>query len=244
MMPEDLAQGFEPAVRGDTNSVATDIEAFMRRFDDGTYYVPDYQRDSSQWDLPKRSLFIESLINNITIPPLIVYPVTTDRYEIVDGQQRVTTIRDFLGGKFDLASEEETDYRDNVGPIIQCKCFNKLPEAMKKQIERYLLNIIRLPAQLELGLRLEIFRRINEAGEPLSPQDLRLAIFGQSERVYFIRLAGVYDREREGARRMIRAAKEKYELEYPWKEPKGWMQWWGDSYHAIGQRPRKWFCTT
>jgi hypothetical protein len=213
------------------------VESFMGQFADGIFYVPDYQRDSSQWDLPKRSLFIESLINNITVPPLIAYPDTEQKNEIVDGQQRVTTIRDYLNGRFELASEDETEYRDNVGPIIQGKTFEQLPDAIKKQIKRYVLNLVILPQGLELGLRLEIFRRINEAGEPLSPQDLRLAVFGQSKRVYFIRLAGVYDREREGARRMIEAGRTKHDLDYPWRNDSAWKQWWTDSWHAIGQAP-------
>jgi hypothetical protein len=140
-----------------------------------------------------------------------------------------------------LSLEDDVEYRENVGPLIQGKRFNQLPEPMQKQIKRYVLNVVKLPPNLELGLRLEIFRRINEAGEPLSPQDLRLAVFGQSERVYLIRLAGVYDQNREGAKRMIKAAKEDYGLGYPWKDPSGWTNWWNDSAHAIGQAPSQMF---
>jgi len=213
----------------------------MDQFADEIYFVPDYQRDSSQWDLPKRSLFIESLINNITVPPLIAYPDPEQKHEIVDGQQRVTTIRDYLSGRFPLASEDEVEYRENVGPIIQGKTFDQLPDSIQKQIKKYLLTLVILPQGLELGLRLEIFRRINEGGEPLSPQDLRLAVFGQSKRVYFIRLAGIYDREREGARRMIDAGRSKHELVYPWKNDGAWKQWWTDTWHAIGQAPSQMF---
>ena len=234
-MAESVVAQFVPLVRGNTTTQSINVELFMAQFSDGTYYVPDYQRDSSQWDLPKRSLFIESLINNITVPPLIAYPDTEQAHEIVDGQQRITTIRDFLNDRFPLASEDETEYRENVGPIIQGKTFNQLPDVLKKQIKRYLITLIILPQGLDLGLRLEIFRRINEAGEPLSPQDLRLAVFGQSKRVYFIRLAGICDIEREGARRMIEAGRNKYELGYPWRNNDAWKQWWTDSWRAIGQ---------
>jgi hypothetical protein len=143
-----------------------------------------------------------------------------------------------LQNDFALAPEKEAEYRDNVGPIVQDKTFDELPEAIQKRIKRYVLNIIKLPANLELGLRLEIFRRINEGGEPLSPQDLRLAVFGQSERVYLIRLAGVCDRDQEGFHRMIRAGKEKYKLDDPWKEDDKWKLWWND---AIGQAPSQMF---
>jgi hypothetical protein len=240
-MPDKSATSFTPLVRGTTNTQSINIDSFTTQFEDRTYFVPDYQRDSSQWDTAKKSLFIESLINNITVPPLIAYPDSPDRHEIVDGQQRVTTIRDCLTGQFALAPEDETEYRDNVGPLIQSKRFAELPDALQKQIKRYILNIVILPPGLELGLRLEIFRRINEAGEPLSPQDLRLAVFGQSKRVYLIRLAGIYDKEREGSKRMIEAAGEKHDLKFPWKDSSAWAQWWAESAHAIGQAPSQMF---
>ena len=240
------AAAFVPRVRGATNTQSPNVESLIGQIDDGSYYVPDYQRDSSQWDLPKKSLFIDSLINNMTIPPLIVYPETdkdtgAERHQIVDGQQRLTTIRDYLKGTFALSPETDVEYADNVGPIIQGKKFGELPDAIQKQIKRYVVNIIILPKDLELSLRLEIFRRINEAGVPLSPHDLRLAVFGQSDRVYLIRLAGVFDPDREGARRMIDAAKERYALDYPWKNVSSWTTWWQDSAHAVGQAPSQMF---
>ena len=68
-----------------------------------------------------------------------------------------------------------------------------------------------------------------------------LGVFGQSKRVYFIRLAGIYDIEREGARRMIEAGRNKYELDHPWRNNSAWMQWWTDSWHAIGQAASQMF---
>ena len=75
----------------------------------------------------------------------------------------------------------------------------------------------------------------------MSPQDLRLAVFGQSERVYFIRLAGVYDRTREGSKTMLAYGKNDYGLDYPWKQPEGWNLWWTDNWHVIGQAPSQMF---
>ena len=98
---------FLPRVKGATTAQSPNVESLMNQLDDGTYYIPDYQRDSSQWDTSKKSLFIDSLINNLTIPPLIVYPETDantgeEKHQIVDGQQRLTTIRDFIKGAFAL----------------------------------------------------------------------------------------------------------------------------------------------
>lgn len=94
-----MATEFTPLVRGRTTSASPNVSSVMDEMNAGNYYVPDYQRDSEQWDLPKRSLFMESLINNLTIPPLIVYPEDDpvrgiERHQIIDGQQRLTTIHD------------------------------------------------------------------------------------------------------------------------------------------------------
>ena len=78
----------------------------------------------------------------MTVPPLILYPETDpvtglERSEVVDGQQRLATIRDFVKGIFALGMEEEVEYASNVGPVIQGRRFAELPEAIQRSI-RYL----------------------------------------------------------------------------------------------------------
>lgn len=241
-----MTNRFFPLVKGETTATSPNVSSVMDQLDRNRFYIPEYQRDSSEWNIQKRSLFIESLINNMTIPPLILYPeddaqTGIERRQIVDGQQRLTTIRDFIHGKFALASEAEVEYAENVGPLIQNKKFADLDLVIQDQITGYTLNFIVLPRNLELYLRLEIFRRINEGGVPLSAHDLRLATFGSCERVYFIRLAGIFDGTRDGAVRMIKAGRENYNLEYPWKNPVAWKTWWSDTTQSAGQTPSQMF---
>lgn len=237
---------FMPLVKGATTPAAFNVESLIAQMTDDTYFIPRYQRDSAEWDVPKRSLFIESLINNLTIPPLIAYPeddpnTGIERNEIVDGQQRVSAIRDFVSGNFALSSEDDVEYAENVGAIIQGKKFGELPVLIQKQILRYSLNFIRLPKNLPLNMRLEIFRRINEGGVPLSAHDLRLALFGQSDRVTFMRLAGIFDPAREGSRRMIEGGKKQFDLDYPWHNSSAWKVWWEDTAQSVGQSPSQMF---
>lgn len=231
---------FFPLVRGATTAQSPNVRSVMDCLEDATYYVPEYQRDSSQWDIPKKSLFIESLINNLTVPPLIACPEDDEnsekeRWQIVDGQQRITTIKEFLQDEFHLATEDIVEYAENVGPLIQGKKFSELSKNIRNQIERYTINFIILPKNLPLAMRLEIFRRINEGGVPLSAHDLRLATFGESPRVVFIRLAGIFNPKREGSRRMIDAAKKKYAINYPWKNHSAWNNWWDNKAQSGGQ---------
>ncbi|MBK9373601.1 MAG: hypothetical protein IPN03_07665 [Holophagales bacterium] len=56
-------------MKGATTAFSTNVASLLGELDDDAYHVPDYQRDSSQWDLSKKSLFIDSLINNDRAAP-------------------------------------------------------------------------------------------------------------------------------------------------------------------------------
>ena len=95
------------------------------------------------------------------------------------------------------------------------KTFNELPIVYQQAFKRYNLTVIKLR---NLGnMRLEIFRRINQGGTPLSGQDLRLAYYGEtSPSLTLIRLAGIYNPGREAARRFLERAEEQFGIAYPW----------------------------
>jgi hypothetical protein len=67
---------------------------------------PEYQR-RSVWDRGKRSLFIESLLMNIPIPPVFLLEWEYSRYEVMDGQQRLNTIVEFYENRFKLSGLEK-----------------------------------------------------------------------------------------------------------------------------------------
>ena len=239
------SNGFKPLVTSATTAQSLNVRSIMDAMDEGTYLIPDYQRDSAQWSAPKRSLFIESIINNLTIPPLTVYPEDDEDgieiRQVIDGQQRLTTIREYLKNDFALSSEDDVEYSENVSALIQNKRFSELSPKIQRQIRNYTVNLIVLPKDMALDLRLEIFRRINEGGVPLSPHDLRLATFGSSARVWFVRLVGIFEPGGQGPQRMLGAAKSRFGLEYPWADNQFWNRWWSESRHAIGQTPSEAF---
>src|SRR5262249_33869128 len=129
--------------------------------------------------------------------------------EVVDGQQRLTTLNSFFRGQFTLSANEDCPY---YGPSAHYagKRYSDLDEVWQKAFRRYNLALVSLPADMELTLRLEIFRRINEGGTPLSGQDVRLGYYSQSKAVRFLQAVGIFDPSRDGAKRIIK------EVGYPW----------------------------
>ena len=67
---------------------------------------PFYQR-RPRWDKVRQSKLIESFIMNIPVPPLFVYESDLAKYEVMDGQQRITALLDFYTNKLELQGLEQ-----------------------------------------------------------------------------------------------------------------------------------------
>jgi hypothetical protein len=248
---------FSPLVNETTKAQSESVETVLSRLKSGRVYIPDYQRDAEQWDSRKKSLFIESILNNLTIPAFFFCEDENRNYEVVDGQQRLSTIWDFYENRISISDDPKIDYIAPASPLYAGKKHSQLIQTLKNIFSDYPLTIIYLPKSLELQTKLEIFRRINEGGTPLSRQDIRLSFYIQSKSVTFIRLVGIYsssteaiendletDGEPEGIKkpfqRMLELA-EKKGISNPWDKNLDsrelWYSWWEGKDKAKGQTP-------
>ncbi|RKU05489.1 DUF262 domain-containing protein [Candidatus Poribacteria bacterium] len=229
-----------PIVREATRAQGENVQSIIIRLNNDRIVIPDYQRDAEQWDLRKESLFIESLLNNLTTPSLFFWEnLDTGTIEVVDGQQRLSTILKYANDELRLMASGAINYFSPESVHYSGKKFSEIPKTLQNVFNDYPLAIIYLPASLQLSTKLEIFRRINEGGTPLTAQDIRLSYYSESRCVYFIRLAGIYA-ETDSANRMIEAAAEK-NVENPWGQyPDAWelwKDWWDGKDRAKGQTP-------
>lgn len=229
-----------PIVSEPTRTQSESVETIVNNFNRGSIIIPDYQRDAEQWDDRKESLFIESLLNNLTTPALFFLDdPDTNTSEVIDGQQRLNTILKYAKDQFSLSADDDINYLSPQSVHYSGKKFSEIPQRYQNIFWRYPLTIIYLPPRLDIGTKLEIFRRINEGGTPLTAQDIRLSYYSGSKRVYFVRVAGVYA-ETPSAARMITAAREKG-VDNPWEQyPETWQlwkDWWEGKDRAKGQTP-------
>jgi Protein of unknown function DUF262 len=232
-----------PMVSQKTRAESTNIETIIGRLRNRRLIIPDYQRDAEQWDLRKESLFIESLLNNLTIPAFFFAETENGLIEVVDGQQRLNTTLKYANDEFAISNDDGIVYLSPQSIQYVGKKFSDLSPKLQNVFNDYPLTIISLPSDLEFGTKLEIFRRINEGGTPLTAQDIRLSYYSESSSVYLIRLAGVYS-ESTSAARMIEAAQLKG-VSNPWNNNLAgystWKDWWAGKALARGQTPSEMF---
>jgi uncharacterized protein with ParB-like and HNH nuclease domain len=136
---------------------------------------PEYQR-RLRWTNTQTSQLIESLLLNIPVPPIFLYESDLARYEVMDGQQRLNAIKEFLSNEFRLIGL--TQLRPLNG-----KTYSKFPPKIKRGLERSSLAAIVLlfetdqPAQDKMLVRRYVFERLNTGGRKLNHQEIRNAIF-------------------------------------------------------------------
>lgn len=123
---------------------------------------PEYQRNYIYNDGKKDVAVIDSLLKGYPIG-LIYFNVVDDRLEVLDGQQRITSVGRFVTGKFAI----KTDGKEQI--------FSSLPEdAQQKILKSDLLVWHCQGAEKEIK---DWFQTINIAGIPLNAQEILNAIY-------------------------------------------------------------------
>ena len=138
---------------------------------------PDFQRNFV-WDYKRKCRLIESILLGIPIPAFYLAKTDTG-YHVVDGLQRLTTIKQFLNNEFPLKyleylNKSQDDMNNLEGLYYKTDGKKKgLPDEYDFRLLSAQFNINIIDAHTHIQVKFDVFRRINTGGKPLNNQEMR-----------------------------------------------------------------------
>jgi hypothetical protein len=206
---EELIAGFEPSEQDDEqNSLPQpynpdDIKVRREGFsvfevnrmmtDQGDIDLnPDFQRNLV-WDNSRKSALIESILLGIPIPVFYFAESKSGTYHVVDGLQRLSTIKQFFNNEFALKKLEHL-HEDCNGRYYKVPSEQKKMKGLDRKHSRRLENAQLIVNVIEYAspnkVKYDIFKRLNTGGRPLNKQEVRNCIATENVRIFLKECAG------------------------------------------------------
>jgi hypothetical protein len=153
------------------------VDGLVKRMRDGAVYVPEFQR-GFVWDLKDASRFVESLLLGLPVPSIFLSKeADTGKLLVVDGQQRLLSLRYFYDGIWE-PTKREFSLR-GVDRTFEGKTYKGLREEDRRRLDDAILHVTVFkqdePSEDQSGIY-QVFERLNSGGKKLTPQEIRSAV--------------------------------------------------------------------
>lgn len=124
---------------------------------------PEYQRNYIYADGKRDVAVIDSMLKKYPLGLIYFVKITDDKFEVLDGQQRITSFGRFVTNKFAVKVDGMEQYFESLAPELQAQILNT--------------NLTIYECEGEESEIKSWFKTINIAGVPLTNQELNNAIY-------------------------------------------------------------------
>lgn len=135
----------------------------------GDIFIPEFQR-KYVWSRAQASRLIESLIIQCPIPVIYLNQERSERLSVIDGNQRLTSVRLFLDNDFELKGL--TAY-----PELDGSRFSDLDPRFRRHIQNRTLRCITILKETHPQIKFDVFERLNTGSVRLNYQELRHGLY-------------------------------------------------------------------
>lgn len=159
-----------------TYGVDFSLEVYANKINEGEISIPEFQR-RYVWNHKKASKLIESFLLGLPVPQVFLYrEQETERLLVVDGQQRLKTISNYINGKYEDGS---AFYLIGVKQQWEGKAYADLSEPDRRRFKNTPLRatVFEQTDPKDDSSMFQIFERLNTGGMPLSQQEIRNSIY-------------------------------------------------------------------
>ncbi|NEE01192.1 DUF262 domain-containing protein [Phytoactinopolyspora halotolerans] len=150
-----------------TQSYDMSINTLIEQWNDETLVIPEIQREYV-WETSKASRLIESLLLNVPIPVLYFAEAPEEKYEVIDGHQRVASIARYIDNQYAL-----TGLKVLNDPEHMRKRFHQLPASEQRRIRTRVIRAIVITDESHPTMKFEVFERLNTGSIALNAQEIR-----------------------------------------------------------------------
>lgn len=167
--------------------------AIERLKNDEFLLKPDFQREGNLWSPEKQSRLIESLMLRIPLPAFYFDATKEGFWEVIDGQQRLTSFKNYLVGE--ITGEDPITGEAKFGNLrpfqgmqylrdFNGKTFDQIPRQYIRRVKEANLIAYTVNRGTPEKIIFNIFQRINTGGLNLEPQEIRHSLYqGRSTRL-------------------------------------------------------------
>jgi len=136
-----------------------DVRSIVDRIERGDIDLqPDFQRQEV-WPLTKKRKLIDTILRDWSIPPVHVVVNASNQLEVLDGQQRLATIRDFLNDQFSIDGRI-IPFDPRIEPL-HGRFYSQLDDVTRRKIDQYTIRGFRITDYAPEEPN-ELFYRLNQ----------------------------------------------------------------------------------
>ncbi|MDK3018437.1 DUF262 domain-containing protein [Pseudodonghicola flavimaris] len=176
----------QPYVEFDISVAPSDpsLELLSSQIERGDIVVPFYQR-KFVWKIEQSSRLIESFLMGLPVPQVFLYENDEGELEVIDGQQRLMSVKYFIEGYFGEPDDKGNRKVFRLKGLSERsefngKRFDDLPPKYQRKLRNSTLRAINIRQLTPSGSGdsvFHIFERLNTGGTQLKPQEIRNAVY-------------------------------------------------------------------